>query len=496
MSSFFKCLIGFCFLFTLGVSTNAQFRGSNLAEFQYGNIPDTEPQYQGSLYNQLNLSYRYKKLSVSSRMELYSAPFGNSNDYARISQYKLSYKNKWVSLDAGHIYSSLGRGLLMRNYEIPSSIFESLGYRARYGFYKDMHGFSAKFKSKYINVKLLRGNTLTVDLPPTLDYDERRTDLVGGGEIDGSYKNQTLGLIYMRHLNGGNKSNYASVYYNGNIKNFNLYGELAKRVDSVESISSFSDNEAYGGYLGLNYSINALGISLEYKKYQNFLIGNGVNDPPTLVKEHSSKLLNRNTHVPLLLNEEGYQAEVFYLFENGNMITLNHAFSKNELATNSFIFREYYADISVYLSERISSKAFIDFSIDPLSNEQERYTGGIELDVEHLKLGSIVDFELQYIKRETNVKSDITNVLVSYTLSKSGKFSASALLELSNDPFLLADGQKSISYPSASATYHFGRKNKLTVFYGKRRGGPACSSGVCYDVLDFEGVEIRFISRF
>jgi hypothetical protein len=34
------------------------------------------------------------------------------------------------------------------------------------------------------------------------------------------------------------------------------------------------------------------------------------------------------------------------------------------------------------------------------------------------------------------------------------------------------------------------------MFTGRRRGGPACNAGVCYEVLDFYGVEFRFTTRF
>lgn len=485
-----------CVLFVGLSESDAQFRGSNLAEFQLGNIPGVEPKDQSSLYDQLNLSYRYKKLSLSTRVEYYSLSSNQESDYTKLSQYKVNYNSKWLTLDVGHFYSAFGRGLLMRNYEIPSSIYEDRSYRVRHGFYKDMHGLSAKFKSKYVNVKFLRGTVLTVDLPPTLDNKERRTDLVEGAEIDGNYKNQTLGLIVMRHHNGGNKSNYVSTYYNGNLNNFTIYGELAQRIDSSENAFNFSEDESFGGYVGLNYNKNSFGISLEYKSYNNFGIGNGVNDPPTLVKEHSSRFLNRSTHIPLLFNENGIQAEVFYMFPNGNMLTVNHATSQNKLATETYIFREYYVDLSAYIGEKILTRSFFDYSIDPLTNEPARYTAGVSADVEHSKLSSTFDIEAQYIQREISAAEEIQNILFAYTLSKSTKFSFSALFELSNDPFLLEDGKSSIIYPSVTASYWFGTKNKLTAFYGKRRGGPACTSGVCYDVLDFEGLELRLNTRF
>jgi hypothetical protein len=476
--------------------TQAQVRGSNLAEYQLGNIPGEEPSNQSSLYNQLNLSYRYKKLSLFTRAELYQPSFGEDIDYVRLSQYRMGYKTKIINLDVGHLYSSFGRGLLLRNYEIPSSIYEELGYRVRYGFYKDMHGISAKFKSKYVNVKLLHGEVLNVEIPPTFDENERRKDLVEGGEIDVNFKQQTLGFIFMRHHLAGNMNNYTSVYYNGNLRGVGIYGEIARRLDSLRNVTSFSNNDSFGGYMGVNYSWKRLGFSAEYKNYKNFDIGSAVNDPPTLVKEHSFKLLNRSTHTPLLFNESGYQLEVYYQFGNGNIITFNNALAENKLATNSFVFREYYLDLTAYLNPKILTKTFIDFATDPLKTETRRITGGGAVDMEHKMFSSTIDIELQYILRKSNVKEHVTNFLASYTLAKASKFSITALLEISNDPVLVEEGKTEIFYPSASFTYLFGPKNKLSMFYGRRRGGPACTSGVCYDVLDYEGLELRLNTRF
>jgi hypothetical protein len=493
----YRIVLCMLLIFFFSVSeVTAQFRGSNLAEYQLGNIPDEHPPNLNSIYNQLNLNYRYKKFSLYARGEFFASSFGENTDYARFSQYRASYKTKWLSVDAGHQYTSFGRGLLMRNYEIPSSVYESRGYRVRHGFYKDMYGITAKFKSKYVNVKLLRGKTLTVELPPTLNENERRNDLVEGAEADINLKGQTLALIYMRHHASGNLDNYASVYYNGNIQDLTIYGELARRIDSLGNISSFGTDDGFGAYLGINYSWQKVGISLEYKKYNNFSIGNGVNDPPTLVKEHSFRLLNRSTHVPLLFNETGYQAELYYSFENGTVVTINHARAENKLATNSFIFREYYADITAYINKKILTKTFIDYAIDPLTNEKNRYTAGATIDVEHAQLSSTVNGEIQFIKRVTNVTESITNAYFSYTLAKASQYSVGVVLEISNDPFLLNEGETEIYYPSINATWQLGKKNKLTAFYGKRRGGPACNSGVCYDVLDFEGFELRLNTRF
>ncbi|MCT4646781.1 MAG: hypothetical protein N4A74_17455, partial [Carboxylicivirga sp.] len=49
---------------------------------------------------------------------------------------------------------------------------------------------------------------------------------------------------------------------------------------------------------------------------------------------------------------------------------------------------------------------------------------------------------------------------------------------------------------SSTLRYKVNTKHTLQLFAGERRGGPACSAGVCYEVLDFKGVELRWYARF
>jgi len=325
---------------------------------------------------------------------------------------------------------------------------------------------------------------------------ERRTDLIEAGELEYRVKDQGFGMILMRNNNVNTSNLYHSLFYSGSIQNVTIYGELAQKVDSLENVFNFSNTEAYGGYLGVNYTSKKAGIALEYKNYQNFLIDDGLNDPPSLVREQSYRLLNRVTHVPLIHDEWGYQVEFFYLFNNNSTLTLNHALASNMLAGKIYNFEEFYAEYSFeYLSGQ-PSKWFADYSRDPLMRQPTRITTGEAFDVEHGRFISSFDVETQYIISTSGSEEvKFFNYLISYTLSESGKVGITALLETTKDPsFLNGDGKINL-FPSVSLAYEIDRYNKLLVFAGKRRGGPSCTSGVCYDVLDFQGVEIRLTTR-
>ena len=76
----------------------------------------------------------------------------------------------------------------------------------------------------------------------------------------------------------------------------------------------------------------------------------------------------------------------------------------------------------------------------------------------------------------------------------SPELSTNILYEYSNDLFL-TNGEFA-TWLGAGMRYKLNRKNNLQIFVGNRRGGPACQAGVCYEVLDFKGIELRFSSRF
>ncbi len=463
-----------------------QLSGSNLAEFQYGNIPGEKPANLSALYDQLNLSFRQKNIFLKTKIESFQPSFSKNRSYTKISQFSAQYSDKGFKIQLGSLYQTIGRGLLLRNYEQPSSIWEGRGYRVKYGFFKDLQGLAASYTKDNFQIKLLRGRVLAVDLPPTLDNLERRPDLIEGGEGNYTVKGQTIGLAFMRHTNDERTDSYATAYVDGYLKSISYYAEYA-----------FGGNNARAAYGGINFFSGSFGISLEYKNYNNFLIGAGINDPPTLIKEHSSRLLNRSTHVPILTNESGYQTEVSYQFKNSSIISFNHSGASNKIGEDlSFTFREYYIDYEIHAGQNWYGKIFADFSQDPFNAENQRYTGGIILEREIHSVTAGLDLEMQKVNRDFGEIQEFSNYYTSLNISKGSKMGISLVLELSNDPFLIEEGKEFIAYPGVILSYQPVHSTSLSLFAGKRRGGPACNSGVCYDVLDFEGIELRITTNF
>jgi hypothetical protein len=194
-----------------------QLSGNNLLEYQLGNLPYTQPSALSTHYDQLNLGYRYRGLKVGVRYEHFLSQ-NEGSSYTQISQFYAQYRKDKLDIKIGSFNETLGNGLLLRGYEITGSVIEEEAYRVRYGFYRDMFGFSAKYNGDIWDLQAIRGKSLINTLPPTVPPEDRRIDLVEGLETGLKFYNQRLGMILMRNSNpvGEHTKSLIEVYMSHN----------------------------------------------------------------------------------------------------------------------------------------------------------------------------------------------------------------------------------------------------------------------------------------
>jgi len=497
--SFFLIIIS---SFMINKTATAQLTGNNLFEYQYGNIPDIEPEDMSTHYDQLNLTYRHQNMKVSGKFEYFYSPLAERS-YADLTQFNFSYRDKGFSAEIGNFYGMIGNGILLRGYEIPASIFEDPGYRIRHGFYRDIQGVKLKYEHDLFYVKAMRGRPLINQLPPTLEVENRRIDLVEATEAGLYIRDQTVGFAFLRNQRPESNASYLSWIGSGNIFTGLSYSfEVMHELNGEHAYFSFNELATSAIYGSLNYFSGSFGASFEFKDYANLILGSSFNDPPTLVKEHSYRLLNRSTHVPQLDDESGIQAEMYYRFASGSMLTFNTAHTINEIRT-SFYFYEYFLEYTFNILDNNHAKVFIDYAADDIQFQTNRITGGVTFETSLKNYWSTnFEIEAQHFERPFNTVQRVQNYLVSLGLAKSHVFSAAVLVELTNDPVLtdrvntteIEEGYR--PYYGLTGTYKLLKKHTLQLFIGERRGGPSCTSGICYDVPDFRGMELRLSSRF
>lgn len=474
----------------LGLSVQdifSQFSGVNTSEFQFGKLPDESADPFVSVYDRATMDYRYKAFKLSATLETYGSPFDQRN-YFDLSQLTLSYKTRKWEAQLGNYYETLGRGMLLRSFEIPGAILEDIGFRSRNYFHRDILGGSLKYKSQKWNLQLMHGQVLNNVLPPTFDRGARRSQNISALSTDYKiYKQHKIAVNYMilddesidmQHL--------YSMAASGPVT-----GTLSYYIEYAANTSSQNNSAFYAGFNGSAGSVN---FSAEYKRYDNFIIGNGYNEPPALIKQHTYRTLNRSTHVTNPLNEQGYQIELFIDVNEKSAININHALAVNHFSGTNFTFQEYFLEWSSSLSEITDYKVFVDFSQDPFKGEHNRVSLGSYWDIDvGGQMRILPEAEFQIFDRSG---SKVVNHSYSLGWQADSKLFLSMIAEGTSDPFLLqSDDNPYRWYIGSNIRFKPDYKNTFQLFIGERRGGPLCSAGVCYEILDFKGVEVRWTTR-
>ena len=480
-------------LLLLAYPVTAQLSGSNLLEYQLGNLPDTDPQNLSTLYDQLNLTYRFENLILKTKIEQFQTEDDNKK-YSELAQRSIIFRHGDFKLAVGNFYHIIGRGLLLRSYEIPGTILEDVGFRSRYGFYRDLDGFFIGYDPGFAEITAFRGKPLNNAIPPIISDDFRRPNLLEG--INGTFyfDNWSAGGAYMRNNIDGEVREYFSTNLSVNLPiDIQLYSEYAQQSGAGNDLFDLSNVSAHALYLSLNFLAGPFGMSAEYKDYNEFLLG--FNDPPPLVKEQQYLLLNRLTHRLIPSNESGWQTEFFYTLDEGHSMIVNIAEAVNETQLFRNIFKEQFAELSYIMNSTTSLKGFIDHSKETNPVTEDRYTAGAYAETGITsRIGLNVDVEYQTVTRTAFEKDEFTNYALLVVVSYAPDLSLGIVAEHSDDQREVSAGESNETWLSGSLSYQYKQHHLITLFYGKRRGGNACTSGICYEVLPFEGFEIRISS--
>ena len=351
-------------LFTAPIS--AQITVTGLTEMQRGEVPGSDSTAISTAYNQVNLDFTQKDLQAGLRAEIYNT-WGADRETYQITQKYARWNRGAANVEIGNYYAILGRGLTLRAYELPGVVLESPLYRLRYAPAQDLEGATASWSGNRVEAKALIGRSALSDIPPGAKTGtpprgiSRRGDWVTGGELairlNSNLKIGSTG-VHITPRDSLIDKNWAwSGFADLDLSNIlqkaglygSLYGEYAKRENSEKGTAL---------YLSGNVGGNHLGLSVEYKNYDNMNLH--FNDPPSLIREHTASLLNRNTHVLLLATEIGYQIEGTYTQPGLGNFTVNISHARNDLApTIQTFFKERHFSFDLYKFDHLTATFFL-----------------------------------------------------------------------------------------------------------------------------------------
>jgi len=449
-----------------------QIVGSHVGEYQIGNLPGVRPKDRSSVYNQLNLAWRQGPFRIETRMEGYESP-ESSRRYLEPTRVRFTYAADRVAVRLGHLNETVGRGLLLRTYEIPGTIYEDAAYRTRYAFQRDLFGASVGVDDGRYGIRAITGRPLWNILPPGLPESQRRPD---GVEVLTGYVtapfNSTVGGAFMRHNDARGARGFAMGHIEIPVSGWTVYSEYARRMSSGDP--------AYAAYFGADGALGPVGVSVEFKRYHDFRLGAGFNDPPPLVREQPWALLNRSTHVLETTDERGFQVEAHVPIGRSGKFTVNRSQARNEL----FRTFRYHSTFAEFAHRRF--KLFAEIGTDDLLGETQRRTFGGQAQLPAGSMGGLT-VNLQAQRYGQSGGDEVRNGYAALAWNLAEAWTIGSTAEAATGGRTWLGG--TLSWRSQASM-------RLDLFAGTRRGGPACTSGICYEVLDFEGAELKLTTRF
>ncbi len=477
-----------------------------------------------------------------------SKPIEYGVDFKGIKKRFIEYNNvkDGVNVRAGDFWEVISRGLSMNVFEDRTQFYDT-GIDGLKAFYKHTFGDKnpVKVKAEMFGGQLAYNDF--VDVTRVEVYNVRD----GNFEIS-PVKNLNIGTNYVyAYGNIPSSSDTTAIkayipegYLSFNYKNLQLFGSYAyKHVNTTPNTSypvAISAN-GDGFYGSISYSMPKIGVTLDYKNYR-FDLTNPDNraadrptkmlpfqNPPTVVKEHSSTLISRNPHVVDFNDEVGAQIDVVYAPKENLTFNINAAVasrhfdyaktlnggklvytridrSGNYMPSFDKQFSPYwevYGEGEYYASEKLYTKVAFDRQnavtynyVNPLASEILK-VNTIPVEVRYsldktYTLKFIV--ENQWVENNIRVgEKNYMNNLFAVSLSRSPNVSATFSAEFTNDNEE-PTGKK--NWFIGEVSYKFNSANSLTVSYGTERGGLKCTNGICRFVRPFEGFRLTLNNKF
>jgi hypothetical protein len=432
----------------------------------------------------------YRNWEGSVRLRVHeTAGIRGESSTEEIDRRHLAYVGPDVEVLAGHFYQTLGNGLILRAME---QRFVTLNHVDRaFNLDRSLDGVRVRGERGPVRLTLLSGTPRREEISRVGGASDRESDdLLQGGEAVVSAGNHVeLGFGYlMAELADSVGAELVRrpedlVSYRGRVQWQGMTGEV--EVAEKRPRRGFVP-DGHALVVRLNGALGFVGWSLEGKRYRDFAFLH--NQPPTLVRTHESVLLNRETHVLLPDDERGLQAEVLAAPDVFTTFLVNVALAEGEDLPGRE-YREVYTEARTEREGLGAGRLALDWARDETKVVENRWTAALELETFLDDLNSVIlDLELQ---AEETVSREVTRQLLQLGVSHAGVWTVTVTGEHTNNR-----SRPKHDWVFASLDLRLSEMFDLTVGYGSRPAGIVCSGGFCFESPEFDGAEVRLLSRF
>jgi hypothetical protein len=489
------------------------------------------------LENQTNVRLFWNDFTIGMQY-LYDDPPEFGPRYQGVKKRYVEFSREGLELRAGDFYTLYGKGMAM-------NLFENRGINYDTG----LDGLRGSYQNDWFKVITAVGTLKYYDLNrPELieDYKIKSGHLtisplsflsVGGSlvGVDGELP-RTLSTAYLR-------AEIHELMVSARMAGFELFANYAQKkswgtIESSTLGTTAFDRTGEGIYGSLGYSSpSGFGFTFEYKDYKFDPVDPTttksdagrptralpIQNPPTAFKEHGFYFLSRNPHMIDFSDEVGMQLDVFYSLTPTITLNINGSMSSRQKAyrvrngqyyavgRDNFLpavgtayapFYELYTEVEWYFSGQSYVRTALNKRYDVQSYDgvgkpihlvsSFTFPTRIEYmldDVYSVTLG----FEEQWYHDTQVVQNvDYYNQYLSFTFTKAAVYSANLRMEYTTDE---TDQSGKKFWITGEVTYRLGSTHTASISYGSERGGLVCSSGICRNVLPFEGVRVSLLTQ-
>ena len=527
--------------FSGGFESNAQWY---LNDKQL-NVEHPEFPLRSNSYLLLNSNFKnfYTGVQLESYNEKALLNFNPKYEKTNVATYFVQYKTSKIDLTAGYFYEQFGSGLLLRTWEDRQLglnnalrggriIFKPTDYctlKTIYG--QQRSGFNVSNGKIY-------GADVEIQLSKILKFE--KNDLFIGGTFvgrDEQIQTTPLGFLNLTTAFGARINYSGTAFYISSEFNF-------KSDDPVVEFGKVQYNFIKPGtalLLNVGYVKKGFGVDASFRRLENMSFfsdrlakGNQFNDKilnflPSLTKQHHTNLANiyvyqsqPNVSITDELisksGEIGGQVDVFYTIKKNTIFGGKHG------TKVAFNFSNWYGLKGIYIIETprnyttdflgFNKKYFTDYNLEITKKWNSKWSSVLTYinQFYNKKLveetfgevnTNIVAAEGTY--KFANAKS--VRILGEHMWADSDKKNwASATIEVNLNANLSVFGTDLYNYgneiqEARNHYYNFGgtyRKNasRLSISYGRQRGGLLCVGGVCRFVPESSGVSLSLNTSF
>ncbi len=535
-----------------GFETNAQ----HYLEFVND---EANPEYNRS-NNYLQLNYEISKWTFGIQAESYTNKallnYYPGFDGTNVATYFAKYKSKNFEATAGYFYEQIGSGMILRAWE-DRALGINTALRGGRIIFKPLN--NVKFKAFYgqqrtgfeVSKGHLYGADIEANLSNWLGFEESDLD-IGISNVNRVEKlDKTLvpnpEFDETTHAYSARLNFSHDIFYSSFEANYKSKDAVLNRINNEISNNLIRDGKAF--QLNMGIAKDGLGVDLTLRRTENMLFTSEripdavglnqssldyfdkvINFTPALTKQHHSNLANIYVYQAqfgvefksneiMKAGETGGQIDVVYDFPKdskiggkyGTKVALNYSNWYNlpgsfraapqQYDTKFFgVGEKYFSDLNIEVKKQLNENTHTSFLyvnqyynkpwVEDSSHDVNTHIIYGEMIYNFTKSKSLrADFE--HMWADADFKNWVGGSL-EYNFNE--KFSVYAL-DLLNYGNTKDEGENKKHYLTLGGAYRKGT-SRLSLSYGRQRGGLVCVGGVCRFVPESTGISLSFNTAF